>query len=279
MVLDQVILSTQHNEDKLSRLAAVNRKWQERIEKLTFATLGGFTVERFYDDLDPLCSPSSTPCSPFRATDSHKFQRIVVGKRRTILRHITIDFNLLNARGTPESQDDGFESLELLRGSGGHIRGNSIVVHRCKWFGYYTNLLFFILHTWDASQVGPSYLNVTIRVCDGYNPHYLLAAVRMYANLTKLPQVSVFRSFEFIHNPRGRDPFYCSSHSRCMYVHPNSINQILGRLSFLHSAIIYVQLPLGVDHTWVLLENDLRDKRAGGKLNLLIQVKSCVDAY
>lgn len=232
MILDQVILSTQHNGHELSRLAVVSRTWQEHIEKITFATLGA-------------CSTGSirSASSPFRATDLREFQRIlVVGKRRTILRHITIDFNL-DAEGTPESQDFNYESWQLFDDICDKIRGNGTAVRRCKRFGYYTNVLFCILHTWDASQAGPSYLDVNIRVCGTieFDYDHLKAATRMYANLTKLPPVSVIRSFHLIHHPRGRDPDGDASVD-CIYVHPISINQILDRLPLLHSAITHVQL-------------------------------------
>lgn len=92
MILDEVIIAIQNSGEKLSRLAVVNRKWQERVEEITFAKLGGFP------------GPSNDTCSicfSLRATDLHDFERIMVGKRRTLLRHIEIDFNL-DAEGIPE---------------------------------------------------------------------------------------------------------------------------------------------------------------------------------
>lgn len=235
MILDQVILSTQHNGHKLSRLVVVNRTWQERIEKITFAKLGGFPGPCDEQCLNcPTCSASS----PFQATDLRQFQRIVVGKRRTILRYIAIDFGL-DAEGTPELQDH--ESPDGLGALADQTLGKAVAVRRCKRFGLYMNLLFRILHTWHASQAGPSYLDVEIRVGGILAEQYLGETLKVRANLTKLPHVSVIRRFELVHKPRAR--YYENRPRVVYYVHPTSINQILDRLPLLHSVVVSAQLP------------------------------------
>lgn len=177
----------------------------------------------------------------------------MVGKRRTILHHIVIDFNL-DADGTPEFGARGPHALE-----------EAIAIRRCKRFAYYTNKLFQFLHTWDAGEAGPSYIDVKIRVCGILNDQYLEEAMRLDVDLAKLPHMSVIRSFELEHDPRGED--FDLPPPAIYYVHPNCINEILDRLSLINSAIIHVQLLTPASSYVDVVQTDrLRDILAKSEL-------------
>lgn len=221
LVMEAAILGNVEKGERLSHLAAVNRKWQERVEKHIFAQLGEFPVPSGYWFPVP---------SPFKGRDLHDFSRIVVGKRRAMLRHIHIDFIL---------DDDIFDDVEPVHvhkaWTGArlvNVVNHSLTREPIHCFAYYLEKLFNILSAWDPTGAGQSYLDVEIRV-RGRLSHAFVSE--------SLPSVRVIRNFGFYYDPFGR--MDVSPDIMTCYVPPNCVNRVLRQLPQLHSAAIDVQLP------------------------------------
>lgn len=148
LILEEAIVAAQMGNEKLSDLAAVSRQWQERVEKITFASLGDFPAP---------CPNTFCSTSSFTATDLREFERIVVGARRVNLHTISIDFNL--------DADLTQELITILLRTEHKARVRAMSTRRHQRFTDYMRDLFRILHTWDAGRSGQPNLNVKIRVC------------------------------------------------------------------------------------------------------------------
>lgn len=244
LILEAAIIVAQENGEKLSRLACVSPKWQQRIESLTFARLGKFDLilGRNREERSTWRWPILEWPNPFRSIHLGDFERIVVGTRRKYVRRIQIEFN-------SDDQDDVYETEADERPTSSSRDERSRAVRgapsdgSCRRFGQRMANLFRILHLWDPDQTGPSYLDVKIRITGGYCKWPEAEFSRL--DFTQLPLVNVIRSFELIANPYGMKLAALD----LQYVPARCINEILQRLPQLHSATINVDLPDALEIT------------------------------
>lgn len=224
LIIEAAILAAQNGGEKLSRLAVVDRHWQEPVEKHTFARLGEFPAPSIY---------SFKEFSSFQAADLPEFCRLVVGKRRAHVRHIAIDFKP-DMKGMPELPDSPATGLMSAR-----QRAQTIWNHRLCQFAHFISGFFCNLHAWDPAGSGPSYVDVSIRVCGRVKEQECTVTRSLCDNFMVLPHVGVVRSFE-VCSFRGLAYGIQAGFPR---VPPNLINLMLNRLPQLHSATIDIQLP------------------------------------
>lgn len=242
-ILEQMMLVTYKNGERLSRLAAVCFWWKERVEVITFHRLGAFP--------EPCCD-TCLASSPFQAVDLKEFERIVVGKRRTLLHRIAIDFDL-DKEGTPEMllgtkcfgtiDEAGDETVVCIR--------NAVARRRSNRFANYTREFFRILHSWDPIGSGPAHLDVKIRVCGRVIDQLLGHSMDMREDFSTLPYVSAIRNFELVYNAGGQDGGLWSP--ILYYVPPGSVLEILRRLPFLQSTTTDLRLSDTVSRSLALI--------------------------
>lgn len=225
MILEDAIIVTQEDGEKLSRLAVVSREWQKRVEEITFASLGE--------------DPGTNIASPFRAIHLYTFEHVVTGTRRANLRSIVLDFDL-DEEGMPERQGSPPASADE------QTLIHATRVRRCHRFTDYMREVFRILHAWDATQVGRPHPRLKICVYGEQLEHMMthdhLPGDTLREDFTGLPHVSSVSSFELT-NPNDR--------TRCdhgYYVPPGSINEILSRLPRLNAAAIHTTVPYGLSY-------------------------------
>lgn len=228
LILEEAIVAAQMGNEKLSDLAAVSRQWQERVEKITFASLGDF----------PASYPNTySSTSSFTVTDLREFERIMVGARRTKLHNISIDFDL-DADLTPEL-------ITILLNTEHKARLRAMSTRRHQRFTDYMRDLFRILHTWDTVRTGQPHLNVKIRVCGNWRVWRCIPndgiwsdhkVILRHEDFTELPHISGIRSFEIINEDLDAIDFI-------YFLPPGSLNTILSRIPQLDSAIIDVNVP------------------------------------
>lgn len=221
MILEEAIITTQKAQENLSHLASVSRKWQDRIEQITFASLTEFDTAK-----DPVRAPGP-------AIQLRDFERIVVGKRRLYLKKLTIDFNL-DADGMPEHVQAASLDDDAL--------GHAVSIRRCHRFTDYTRDFFRIMLSWDPELARPSYLSVRIRVCGFLKKVYIEEALRMREDFTGLPHIGVVRNFELIYDYCG----YSSTFPKrpTYFVPPGSVIEILDRLPLLDKVRMSVNLQV-----------------------------------
>lgn len=234
LILEEIIVAAQMGNAKLSGLASVSCQWQERVEKITFASLG--------------CKWPKTKLDPrktFSATDLRQFEDIVVGVRREILHDIIISIIDVDVGVSPEP------SLVLTFTSTNdeaRIRAKNIQHHQT--FTYYMRELFRILRSWDESSSGPLDINLTIRMngdmgiscLDLYEPDPKVILRR--EDFTELPQVRGIRSFEITSNMLLE-----VIENVAYFIPPGSLNAILSRLPQLDTATIDIGVPISLRDT------------------------------
>lgn len=216
MIMEECISVTRDNKERLSRLACVSHRWQERVKTILWAKLGNFKQ-----------NPFIYRRSSFRATHLDDFPKYVIGKRCKILHTIEIDLDL--------DEEGQMELLAWPPASPNHVRSMRIVRQKLR-FQKYMDALFAALNAFanpDDNSQGHISLRVRVHGAkrdmktgerlpvrpDEIEPAFELhtGGPELFAN-TK--ENTVVRHFELILNPDGgaynkrkTDTHYFSGHT------------------------------------------------------------------